>query len=483
MVVSPLDEAVDAALADLALADAPTPSVVALLGTGTGLLTGRIERHGKIALASIAGVPEPWSHLELHHGALPDGGGANVWMLDDVSGDEPPDRSTWRLAFPCWLAAAAGARVLLHTSAGSALPCDGAPRRETLALLCDHVNLSGHTPLAGLGETRLGPLFPDLSRLHHRGLREAARRRAEAIGVDTSEAVAACTLGPTRDTPAERRFLAAGGCGVAVQGLATPLLAAAHAGLAALAVVAVTDDGSEAMDLGAIVEASAARGAGGRGPRGRARAGPRAGGGGARRRARGGRRMSDAIAVFCSGGGRSLENLLRRHADGELPHPVGLVVSERDGIGALARAERHGVPSLVIPWADCGGPEGFAERAFAAVEERGCELVVLAGFLKFLHVPAAWKGRVINVHPSLLPAFGGKGYYGDRVHTAVLERGAWFTGCTVHYVDDEYDHGPILLQRCVRVEPGDTVDGLAARVFDEERIALPAAIRRHFERR
>jgi len=103
---------------------------------------------------------------------------------------------------------------------------------------------------------------------------------------------------------------------------------------------------------------------------------------------------------------------------------------------------------------------------------------VLAGFLRLLPIRDAWKGRVINIHPSLLPAFGGKGYYGDRVHAAVLERGVQFTGCTVHVVDEVYDNGRIVLQRVVEVRPDDTVASLAARVFDEERIALPEAIGR-----
>jgi phosphoribosylglycinamide formyltransferase-1 len=104
---------------------------------------------------------------------------------------------------------------------------------------------------------------------------------------------------------------------------------------------------------------------------------------------------------------------------------------------------------------------------------------VLAGFLRLLLLPEAWVGRVLNIHPALLPAFGGKGYWGERVHRAVLERGVQFTGCTVHYVTNEYDAGPIVLQRCVAVRPDDTVASLAARVFEQERRALPEAIRLH----
>lgn len=188
------------------------------------------------------------------------------------------------------------------------------------------------------------------------------------------------------------------------------------------------------------------------------------------------------IAVLVSGGGRSLENLAQVIAAGELDCRIALVISSKRGALALERARRLELDSMVIDAENALAPEAFGARVFAGVEERGCELVVLAGFLRLLPIPAAWEGRVINIHPSLLPAFGGKGYYGERVHRAVLARGVQFSGCTVHYVTNEYDAGPVLLQRCVRVHPDDTPDSLAARVFEEEKLALPAAIREHFAR-
>lgn len=188
------------------------------------------------------------------------------------------------------------------------------------------------------------------------------------------------------------------------------------------------------------------------------------------------------IAVFVSGGGRSLENLAELARRGELAVEIALVVSDRAGIGALERAERLGLPTLVLSWREAGGAAAFSERAFAALEEHGCELAVLAGFLRLLIVPARWRGRVLNIHPALLPAFGGKGFYGERVHRAVLERGVQFTGCSVHLVDDDYDHGRIVLQRCIEVLPDDTVESLAERVFEQEKIALPEAIRRTLAR-
>jgi phosphoribosylglycinamide formyltransferase-1 len=189
-----------------------------------------------------------------------------------------------------------------------------------------------------------------------------------------------------------------------------------------------------------------------------------------------------AIAVFVSGGGRSLENLVEVIARGELDARIALVVSSTPKAFALERAKRHGIASAVIDPDRELATEDFSRDAFAAVEAFGCDAVVLAGFLRLLVVPERWVGRVLNIHPSLLPAFGGKGWYGAKVHAAVLARGVQFTGCTVHYVTNEYDAGPILLQRCVAVEAEDTPESLAERVFEEEKIALPEALRRHFGR-
>lgn len=189
------------------------------------------------------------------------------------------------------------------------------------------------------------------------------------------------------------------------------------------------------------------------------------------------------LAVLVSGSGRSLENLCERIDAGDLAAGVALVVSNRADAYALERARRRSITALVVDPERQLAPEEFSQRVFAACEAAGADLVVLAGFLRFLPVPAAWEGRVLNIHPSLLPAFGGKGCYGDRVHAAVLARGVQYTGCTVHYVTNEYDAGPILLQKVVPVEPGDDVHALAARVFEAEKIALPEAIALHAARR
>jgi phosphoribosylglycinamide formyltransferase 1 len=188
------------------------------------------------------------------------------------------------------------------------------------------------------------------------------------------------------------------------------------------------------------------------------------------------------IALLVSGGGRSLENLAAAIARREVPARIVLVLSSTEKAFALERARRLEIPAVVVDPGRKLGPEEYSRDVFAAVESFGAELAVMAGFLRLIRIPPRWAGRVLNIHPSLLPAFGGKGFYGDRVHRAVLEAGARETGCTVHYVDDQYDHGPILLQRKIAVRDGDTVETLSARVFEEEKLALPEALRIHIAR-
>jgi len=192
--------------------------------------------------------------------------------------------------------------------------------------------------------------------------------------------------------------------------------------------------------------------------------------------------VNDRIAVLVSGGGRSLENLAGAIARGDVSGRIALVLSNTPKAFALERARRLEIPAVVIDPERKLNPEEFSRDAFAAIESFECDVAVMAGFLRLLRIPERWLGRVMNIHPALLPAFGGKGYYGDRVHEAVLASGVKETGCTVHYVDNVYDHGPVILQRRIDVRPDDTVASLSARVFEEEKLALPEALRRHLSR-
>jgi formyltetrahydrofolate-dependent phosphoribosylglycinamide formyltransferase len=188
-----------------------------------------------------------------------------------------------------------------------------------------------------------------------------------------------------------------------------------------------------------------------------------------------------SIAVLVSGTGRSLVNLAERIRAGELRCEIALVLSNVEDAPALSHARTLGLPTAIVRHADHASVQDFSAAVFSCLDRAGVDLAVLAGFLRLLELPSRWIGRVINIHPALLPAFGGKGFYGHRVHRAVLERGAQFTGATVHYVTNEYDAGPIILQRCIPVRSDDTVESLAARVFEEEKIALPQAIAMHLD--
>lgn len=183
------------------------------------------------------------------------------------------------------------------------------------------------------------------------------------------------------------------------------------------------------------------------------------------------------LAVLLSGSGRTLDNLLERIRDGKLPAEIAVVVSSRPDVRGVRIAEGAGIPVHVLPPA--GRPlDDWSGAIFAACRGVEPDLVVMAGWLHLVCIPADFVGRVINIHPSLLPAFGGKGFHGMHVHRAVIERGCTVSGCTVHVVDDEYDHGRILLQKTVPVLVDDTPESLAARVFAAECEALPEAIAR-----
>jgi len=189
----------------------------------------------------------------------------------------------------------------------------------------------------------------------------------------------------------------------------------------------------------------------------------------------GGRQSGAArLAVLLSGGGRTLVNLAAAIERGELPAEIGLVVASRACPG-VERAHELGIETRVI----AGEIDpGLFKRL---LDEHRIDWVVLAGYLRLAPVPGRWAGRVVNIHPALLPDFGGPEMYGDRVHRAVLDSGARETGCTVHLCDAGYDTGPIVLQRRCPVLEGDTPETLAERVFALETRAYPEALRRLIE--
>lgn len=184
-----------------------------------------------------------------------------------------------------------------------------------------------------------------------------------------------------------------------------------------------------------------------------------------------------ALAVLLSGTGRTLENLLDAIDRGELPARVRVVVGSKPGVRGLAVAEARGIPALAVERRRFPDDAAFSDAIYAAIAPYAPGLIVLSGFLRRLAIPSEWAGRIINIHPSLLPAFGGLGLYGRHVHEAALAYGVKVTGCTVHFADAEYDHGPIVLQQPVPVLDGDTPDTLAARVFAAECALYPEAIR------
>ena len=183
------------------------------------------------------------------------------------------------------------------------------------------------------------------------------------------------------------------------------------------------------------------------------------------------------LAVLISGGGTTLKNLLDQSRAGKLDIDVRVVVSSSPDAKGLDFAREATIPTCVVERQRCDSDDTFSRPVFDACRSHGAELVVMGGFLKFLPIPADFANKVVNIHPSLIPAFCGQGFYGLRVHSAVCEAGVKVSGCTVHFVDNEYDHGPIILQRTVEVRDNDSPEALQKRVFEAECQAYPDAIR------
>ncbi len=259
----PLDLAVLTAVASLRDADVPNPDILCLLGTGIDVLPSElVEELKSVSLSDIPGVPEMWRGCVLGYGSVlsKDSHRATVWVLEDVGLDTPeaPHASAepaFATGFPCWMAAFAGATLLIHTSAAGALVGANIQAGQ-LAVIRDHINLSGASPLHALGESKLGPLFPDVSQLHSPCLRREALDFALGEGLELMEVVVACAAPVSLATPAERDWFRTAGADIWIQGIANPLLAAAHAGLKVLALTAVTADSGHTTDIPAMLAAS-----------------------------------------------------------------------------------------------------------------------------------------------------------------------------------------------------------------------------------
>ena len=181
------------------------------------------------------------------------------------------------------------------------------------------------------------------------------------------------------------------------------------------------------------------------------------------------------LGVLISGGGRTLMNLHRLIGQGKLSAEIGVVIASRECRG-VELARQAGLVAHLVQYKQMPSREAYSDRINSLLDGAGVDLVVMAGFLSLWHIPPRYEGKVVNIHPALLPAFGGHGMFGHHVHEAVLARGCKISGCTVHYVTNEYDAGPIILQKCVHVLENDTPDTLAARIFEQETLALPEAI-------
>ncbi|MGB9626177.1 MAG: phosphoribosylglycinamide formyltransferase [Phycisphaerae bacterium] len=183
------------------------------------------------------------------------------------------------------------------------------------------------------------------------------------------------------------------------------------------------------------------------------------------------------LGVLISGSGRTLQNFMDLIGRGELDARIAVVISSLAKVRGVERARAAGLSVEIIRVKDHPDVGEFSRLIVEALERYDVELACQAGWTAYWRIPERWLGRVMNIHPALLPKYGGKGFYGHHVHEAVLAAGEKESGCTVHFANNEYDAGPIILQRKVPVLPGDTADSLADRVFEQELLAYPEAIR------
>ncbi|MGI6425279.1 MAG: phosphoribosylglycinamide formyltransferase [Tepidanaerobacteraceae bacterium] len=189
------------------------------------------------------------------------------------------------------------------------------------------------------------------------------------------------------------------------------------------------------------------------------------------------------LGVLVSGGGSNLQAIIDTSESGYLPAEVVVVISSKEGVYALERAKIHNIPSKVVIPKDFKSQKEYEDALIKILASYDVELVILAGFIKVLspHFVKAFQRRIMNIHPSLIPSFCGDGFYGEKVHKAVLDYGVKITGVTVHFVDEGTDTGPIILQRAIYVKESDTPETLAARVLQEEHKIYPEAIKLYAE--
>ena len=183
------------------------------------------------------------------------------------------------------------------------------------------------------------------------------------------------------------------------------------------------------------------------------------------------------LGVLISGGGTTLENFIRKKAEGKLDVEITLVIAGRSDCSGIQKAEQAGLRIEVVPRGSYADAEEFSRSVFNLLRDAEVDLVILAGFLALIEIPEDFCFRVMNIHPALIPSFCGRGYFGHKVHEAVLERGVKISGCTVHFADNQFDSGPIILQKNVPVLDDDPPDSLAKRVFEVECESYPEAIR------
>ena len=182
------------------------------------------------------------------------------------------------------------------------------------------------------------------------------------------------------------------------------------------------------------------------------------------------------LAILISGSGTTLQNLIDKINDKTLNANIQIVISSAPDTYGVKRAEQNNIPVSIVQRKGFNNSEIFSNTIINEIEKYSVDLIILAGFLHLFKIPDKYTGKVMNIHPGLIPSFCGKGYYGHHVHEAVIESGVKVSGCTVHFVDNEYDCGPIIIQRVVQVHEDDSPETLAQRVFKEECIAYPEAI-------